>query len=91
MTPLMSLFLRCLLAIGLVVVMLSLSNFAIAATPVDTVHSTPGSLGPQSRHFVDQANLPACLHGGLRRFVIVSRSPVTLATRAAPGPLRSGG
>jgi hypothetical protein len=33
MTPMMSLFLRCLLALALVVVLLSLSTFATAATP----------------------------------------------------------
>lgn len=39
MTPMMSLFLRCLLAMVLVIVLLSLADFAMAATPADAPHS----------------------------------------------------
>src|SRR5205085_11087564 len=53
MTPMMSLFLRFLLAVALVLVMLSLSDYALAATPVDTVHDALHAFGPQAAHFVD--------------------------------------
>jgi cytochrome c oxidase subunit 2 len=53
MTPMMSLFLRTLLAIALVIVLLSLTDFAMAATPVDAAHSALDAMGPQAQHWVD--------------------------------------
>ena len=52
MTPMMSLFLRCLLALALMVVLLSLSDYSMAATPVETVHNALEPFGPQAGHFV---------------------------------------
>lgn len=62
MTPMMSLFLRCLLAIALVIVLLSLTNYAMAATPVETVHDALDAMGPQAQHFVElwRVFLAAC-------------------------------
>jgi cytochrome c oxidase subunit 2 len=53
MTPMMSLFLRCLLALALIAVLLSLADYSMAATPVETVHSALEPFGPQAGHFVD--------------------------------------
>jgi cytochrome c oxidase subunit II len=53
MTPLMSLFLRCLLALVLMLVLLSLADYSMAATPVETVHNALEPFGPQAGHFVD--------------------------------------
>jgi cytochrome c oxidase subunit 2 len=49
----MSLFLRCLLAIALMAVLLSLADFAMAATPVDAPHSALDAMGPQAAHWID--------------------------------------
>jgi cytochrome c oxidase subunit 2 len=57
MTPMMSLFLRFLLAVALMIVMLSLADFAMAATPVDTVHNALQPFGPQGAHFADLWNI----------------------------------
>jgi cytochrome c oxidase subunit 2 len=53
MTPMMSLFLRCLLAIALVIVLLTLSDFTMAATPVAAPHDALNAMGPQAAHWVD--------------------------------------
>ena len=53
MTPMMSLFLRCLVALALMVLLLSLADYSMAATPVDTVHNALEPFGPQGGHFVD--------------------------------------
>jgi cytochrome c oxidase subunit 2 len=53
MTPMMSLFLRCLLALVLMLLLLSLADYSMAATPVDTVHNALEPFGPQGGHFVD--------------------------------------
>lgn len=53
MTPMMSLFLRCLLALALVIVLLSLSDYTMAATPIDAAHSALDARGPQAAHWVD--------------------------------------
>jgi cytochrome c oxidase subunit 2 len=54
MTPMMSMFLRFLLALLLFVVLWSLADFAMAANPVpEAVHSALDAVGPQSAHFVD--------------------------------------
>jgi cytochrome c oxidase subunit 2 len=81
MTPMMSLFLRCLLAFLLVVVLLSLTDYAMAATPVDAVHNALDAMGPQAQHFVDlwRVFLAACT------FVFVAiLVAVWLAVRRAP-------
>jgi cytochrome c oxidase subunit 2 len=50
----MSLFLRFLLALLLTIVLLSLSDFAMAATPMpQAAHSALDAMGPQSAHIVD--------------------------------------
>jgi cytochrome c oxidase subunit 2 len=53
MTPIMSFFLRCLLALVLLIVLLSLSAYTMAATPVDAPHSALDAVGPQAQHWVD--------------------------------------
>jgi cytochrome c oxidase subunit II len=53
MTPMMSLFLRCLLAFVLVIVLLALTDYAMAATPVEAMHSALDAMGPQAQHWVD--------------------------------------
>jgi cytochrome c oxidase subunit II len=81
MTPMMSLFLRALLAIALVIVMLSLSDYALAATPLETVHNALEPFGPQGAHFVDlwRIFMAACT------FVFVAiLVGVYLAMRRAP-------
>jgi cytochrome c oxidase subunit 2 len=81
MTPMMSLFLRCLLALVLLIVLLSLSDFAMAATPVEAAHSALDAMGPQAQHFIDlwRIFLAACT------FVFVAiLVAVWLALRRAP-------
>ena len=84
MTPMMSLFLRCLLAIALVFVLMSVTNFAFAATPIDTVHDALHAMGPQAKHFADLWNvfLAACTV-----VFIVIVVAVWLAIRRAPRAL----
>ena len=53
MTPMMSLFLRCLLAVVLIVVLWSLADYSMAATPIETVHNALQPFGPQAAHFLD--------------------------------------
>lgn len=53
MTPIMSFFLRCLLAIVLLIVLLSLTDYAMAATPVESLHSALDAMGPQAQHWAD--------------------------------------
>jgi len=100
MTPMMSLFLRCLLALFLVVVLLSLSDYAMAATPVATVHSALNAMGPQAHHFVDlwRVFLFACTFVFVAIVVAVvmalrrapragNDTPADLATVNAPEPV----
>jgi cytochrome c oxidase subunit 2 len=81
MTPVMTLFLRLLLAIALFIVLWSVADFAMAATPVDTVHNALEAFGPQGAHFVDlwRVFLAACT------FVFVAiLVALFLALRRAP-------
>src|SRR3569832_2247470 len=84
MTPMMSLFLRCLLAVAHNNVLMSVTNFAFAATPIDTVHDALHAMGPQAKHFADLWNvfLAACTV-----VFIVIVVAVWLAIRRAPRAL----
>ena len=53
MGPIMGLLVRFLLALALTVVLLSLADYALAATPVATVHDALDAHGPLGAHFVD--------------------------------------
>jgi cytochrome c oxidase subunit II len=100
MTPMMSLFLRCLLALFLVVVLLSLTDYAMAATPVDAVHNALSAMGPQATHFVDlwRVFLLACTFVFVAIVVAViivlrrapragNETPADLSTVNAPEPV----
>ena len=81
MTPMMSLFLRFMLAIALVLVLWSIADYSMAATPVETVHNALEPFGPQGAHFVDlwRVFLAACT------FVFVAvLVAVFLAVRRSP-------
>ncbi|HUR90399.1 MAG TPA: cytochrome c oxidase subunit II [Ramlibacter sp.] len=62
MTPVMNLFLRALVALALMLVLWSLADYTLAATPVETVHNALEPFGPQGGHFVDlwRVFLAAC-------------------------------
>lgn len=58
MTPLMSLFLRCLAALLLIVVLLSLADYTMAATPVPgAAHDALEPFGPQAGHIAELWNV----------------------------------
>jgi cytochrome c oxidase subunit 2 len=103
MTPMMNMFLRFLLAVALIVVMLSLADFAMAATPVPTVHDSLHPFGPQAEHFLDlwHVFLAACTFVFaailVALFVALRRAPraddmappdLSMVNRAEPEPKR---
>ena len=53
MTPMMSLFLRCLLAAVLIVVLWSLADYSMAATPIAPVHNALQPFRPQAAQLLD--------------------------------------
>ena len=53
MTPMMGFFLRFMVAVALMLVLWSIADYSMAATPVDTVHNALQPFGPQGAHFVD--------------------------------------
>lgn len=81
MTPMMSLFLRFLLAVFLVAVMLSLADFAMAATPVATVHNALQPFGPQGEQF---ANLWRIFNVACTLVFVAIVAAVLIAARRAP-------
>jgi cytochrome c oxidase subunit 2 len=104
MTPMMSLFLRFLLAVALVVVMLTLSDYAMAATPMATVHDALQPFGPQAGHFLDlwHVFLAACTFVFaailIALFMALRRAPradeatpadLSMVNRSEPAPKRN--
>lgn len=103
MTPMMSLFLRCLLALALIVILFALTGYAMAATPVQAAHSALDAMGPQAQHWVDlwRLFLAACTAVFVAILVAlwlaVKRAPradqatppdLSTVNRAEPGPRR---
>lgn len=60
MTPMMSLFLRCLLALLLVIVLLSLTDYAMAATSIESPHRAPDARRLQAQHGADLGRAGTC-------------------------------